>query len=372
MTKRDRALAMLRDEQPDCIPWYGDLSYWLNYMEATGSLDEKYLGDGQYQLYRDVGVGFYLQGYWPFRERLCGDVEISKWHEGPLRYRQVRTPLGSIREVWKYLEDTYSLGPVEHFIKDLKDLKVLRYWISHITYEDDYALAERRGRGLIGDNGLNLCYLPRSPFMELMVNFAGVESLTYALFDDPAEVEETLAVMEDRFDLAARIAVDSPAECLMIPENLTAENIGPDFQRRFLGPYEKKWTERIRSAGKFSFVHLDGTMKGIISETAESGFDVLEALTPAPVGDLEFQDIHSWVGSDAIVWGGLPGALFAKTVTDQAFDDHVVRVLKVMREGTLKGERRYVLGVADQVPPDVSWERIARVNRLVEEFGRLD
>jgi hypothetical protein len=47
------------------------------------------------------------------------------------------------------------------------------------------------------------------------------------LADDPDEFEETLAVVEASHDRAARIAVDSPAEILMIPENLSSEVVGP-------------------------------------------------------------------------------------------------------------------------------------------------
>jgi hypothetical protein len=53
-------------------------------------------------------------------------------------------------------------------------------------------------------------------------------------------------------------------------------------------------------------------------------------------------------------------------VSDADFDAFVIRVLDVM-----KSEPRYVLGVADQVPPLARFERIARVRELVEEHGRM-
>ena len=45
---------------------------------------------------------------------------------------------------------------------------------------------------------------------------------------------------------------------------------------------------------------------------------------------------------------------------------HVRRVLDVMRK-----EPRYVLGVADQVPPDGLESRVRRVFELVEAYGRF-
>jgi len=38
----------------------------------------------------------------------------------------------------------------------------------------------------------------------------------------------------------------------------------------------------------------------------------------------------------------------------------------------MKTEPRYVLGVADQVPPLARFERIARVRPLVEKYGRYE
>ena len=55
---------------------------------------------------------------------------------------------------------------------------------------------------------------------------------------------------------------------------------------------------------------------------------------------------------------------FTELVTDEEFDAHVRHVLEVMRS-----EPRYVLGVADQVPPDGLERRVRRVRDLVEEFG---
>ena len=52
-------------------------------------------------------------------------------------------------------------------------------------------------------------------------------------------------------------------------------------------------------------------------------------------------------------------------ISDEEFERHVKHVLSVMVK-----EPRYVLGVADQVPPDGLESRIRRVGELVDEFGK--
>jgi hypothetical protein len=88
-------------------------------------------------------------------------------------------------------------------------------------------------------------------------------------------------------------------------------------------------------------------------------------MTPAPVGDLAVEDWAGFVGpTDTVFWGGLPGGFFTPLVSDKDFDAHVRRVVRVMRT-----EPRYVLGVADQVPPTGLESRVRRVRELVEEDG---
>jgi len=90
-------------------------------------------------------------------------------------------------------------------------------------------------------------------------------------------------------------------------------------------------------------------------------------MTPAPVGDLEVERWAEWCGQGArtVFWGGLPGVYFTDKVPDAEFERHVRAVLRVMAS-----EPRYVLGVADQVPPDGLERRVRRVAELADEFGR--
>jgi uroporphyrinogen-III decarboxylase len=169
-------------------------------------------------------------------------------------------------------------------------------------------------------------------------------------------------------DQAARIAVDSPAEVLMIPENLSSEVVGPALFEQFMRPYQSEWAREIRAAGKFSCIHLDGTLKGLLREECAVGLTFIEAMTPAPVGDLAVEDWAGFTGpTDTLFWGGVPGGFFTPIVSDRDFDAHVRSVLRVMRTAP-----RYVLGVADQVPPSGLESRVRRVSELVEEMGRYE
>lgn len=368
MTERARVLSILKHEQPDQLPWLADLSYWIYSREIDKTLPEKYANrkfdDGLQRMHRDYGIGFYLQGYEPFYvERK--NVEINTERKGGICVTTMSTPVGSLREVQQYSKTSYSWGITEHLIKDIEDLKVYTYILKNTTYLPDYEFAKQRYE-TIGDNGIVLCYTPKSPLMDLVALRAGVENVTFMEVDDQEEFVALLDEIEEKHDEACRLAIESPAECIMIPENISSECVA-SFYQNYMKRYHKKWTEQIRAAGKYSFVHQDGTVRGLISQLSkESGFDVIEAVTPMPIGDVAIEEVASLVNEKTIIWGGIPGGMFVESVmSDEAFDAHVKKCIQVMTKSP-----RYVLGVADQVVPGASERRVHRVRELVDEYGR--
>lgn len=365
MTHRERLYFVLQGRKPDQVPWFGDLDYWATSLVKKGIKPETFIRSEKYiEWHRELGVGFYLQGYFPFKE-IYENCKVKVWYKGYTRIREITTPAGTVRECWTYLPDSFTEGPVEHFLKSEADIPVMKYIYENLRFEPDYDFAFER-KDQVGDMGVVLCYLPKSPFMHLVALEGDIMATTMIALTCPDQFAGLLTTMENAFDKAAQIAVDSPADVLMIPENLSSEMVGPDFFELYMRRYQEKWIGKIREAGKYSFIHIDGTLKGLLRKEASAGFNVLEALTPMPVGDLHFGDIAGEVDNPkTIIWGGIPGAYFTASVSDKEFERHVIEILSIM-----KSEPRYVLGVADQVPPDGRENRVRRVGELVDEFGQ--
>jgi hypothetical protein len=362
MNYRERVLTVLRGGVADRVPWFADLDYWVFSMEKRGERPPGFRQSPEYlELHRELDIGFYLQGYWPFRTLCDGSIEIEEGWEDNIRYRRIHTPVGDLEEQWKYLAVSFSESPYVHLVKDVADLRTIRYWHEHTYYEPNYGRAVWLGDN-VGDLGVVLCYVPRSPLMQMVVEYAGLTTTVDLWINAHEELTETLAVIEEAHNRAAELSLASPAECLMIPENLSAEMIGRRLFDEYMREYETRWNERIRQAGKFSFVHMDGTLRGLIGAVASTGFRVIEAFTPAPVGNVDVREIRQMVEPQTIMWGGIPGAFFSPVMSEEDFETHVRLVLDVMT--THPG---FVLGVADQVPPDALYHRVKRVSKLVEE-----
>ena len=250
-------------------------------------------------------------------------------------------------------------------IKTAEDMKAFRYLYENVEYEPDYDLTEKRLKN-VGDNGIVVMYTPKSPLMELVALKAGIETVvTELMAEEPEEFEELLECMEEKHTIAAQIAIDSPAEYIFVPENLSSETVGGSLYDNYLQDIHRDWNQRIHKAGKKSMVHLDGTLNPLLSKLSRNGFDVIEAVTPKPVGDIALEDLRKYVEKDTIIWGGFPSGFFADSFPEEEFDKWVKNALEI-----IKKDGRFVLGVADQIVPGTSLKRVRRVSELIQKYGK--
>lgn len=364
MNFRERVLAVLRGEKADMVPWLGDMDYYTTAQISQGKRPTDFRERDEYiEWHRQLRCGFYLQGYFPYKE-IPEKCDVREWKLGNERYREISTPRGTLRECWLWSDITYSEAPIERLLKTPGDLEAYTWLYENMRYEPDYAFAAKRRRQ-VQEMGVVLCYLPRTPFMRMVAIDAGIENVTMIQADAPKEFAHMFAALSASMDRASEVALASPAEILMMPENLSSEVVGPHFFELFLRDFQSRWSRRIIQAGKFSCIHMDGTLSGLLRQESSVGLTFIEAMTPRPVGDVAVKDWAGYRnGSRTIYWGGIPGSYFTPAVDDDEFDRHVKEVLAVMRE-----DRRMVLGVADQVPPDGLESRVRRVQDLVEKHG---
>ena len=144
-----------------------------------------------------------MQGYFPYKQIISG-CKVNEWYDGHRHYKEISTPIGSVRECWEYIPTSFSEGPVEHFLKSGEDIPVMKYIYENTHFEPDYDIARLR-KEQVGDQGVVLCYLPKSPFMHLMALEAGVMAVTMAALTNTDEFKDLLDTMKKAFDQAARL-----------------------------------------------------------------------------------------------------------------------------------------------------------------------
>ncbi len=361
MNFRQRLLAVLNGQRPDIMPWFADLTYWYHGQELKAAVPAEYEGDeGFIKLHVDHNVGYYLGYVWA-TTNTYENVEITTEQDGHLTTTRWHTPVGEIRGQQKFLPKTASSAPVKFPVATTDDLRVLRYIADATHSTPDYERFEKLNR-LANGHGHPTVLPPRSPVSQMLAEWSGVMNFAYLEADAPEELKLTLEALGRAADVAydAMSSWDTPY--VELPDNLTGEVMTPWFKRYQFDYYVRR-IEQLHEAGKQVGAHLDGTVRGILPLLAETGLDFVEAITPKPTGDVGVEDLREVAGPDIILFGGIPGAMFAPPFSA---DDMRRQVELVVEHHWEYG--RFILGVADQVPPDGDMSLVRLVGDLCEQL----
>ena len=359
----DTLLALLRGERVDEVVWTADITYWMAGQVQAGRADPAWqTEEGYLGLHRDLGVmPYYFYGkFWVAEPRYDATVKITTETRGLVTLRRIETPVGVLTEESTYLPDSCCAACTKHMVESTRDLDVLLYILEHRTLEPTN-LAGYNGRRELWRqyDGLPSLGLPRSPLPAFCYEWAGVENMVYLMLDAPDRVGQILARMGEQEAPVLDAVCELAPPLVHFPDNLSSDNL-TSFYNEHLGPTHRRRIEALHRAGTKCAMHLDGTVAGLLPKLVESGFDAVEALTPQPVGDLSPRQMIDAAGSDAVIlWGGVPGALFAPPHTWDTMKEHVGDLLACW------SERPFVMGVADQVPPDGD---IAFCRRIAESI----
>ncbi len=356
-------LALFRGETPDRLVWTADITYWIAGRQESGlATPEWSTEEGFLRLHNELGIlpYYYYEKFWAAEPQYDAQIEAIEAKEGQKTVRRVRTPAGELREESVYSPLSCSTGITKHFVESERDLDILLYLLEHRRLAPAN-LADWPQRRHLWETyrGLPCIGLPRSPLPAFLVEWAGVQNGSYLLTDYPAKCAETLRRMEDQeapiIDAVCKLA----PPLVHFPDNLSSDCMTSLYDDNLAGVHRRR-IERLHAAGVQCAVHLDGTVKGLLPKLIRSGFDAIEALTPKPGGDLDVAEIRKLADpSPVILWGGVPGIMFSPPYTWEQMESYVRRLIDCWRG------RPFILGVADQVPPDGNIEFCRRIAEMI-------
>ena len=226
-----------------------------------------------------------------------GEIEIGTG--GPtvdqtVTLRRV-SPWGTLATVLKHDH------PVEHPVKSLEELRILRAiweasdYVESPGMEEAFARVERH----IGDDGMYVPWLDPSPVQNLLEYEMGAANFYYLLDDHRREVEELLAIMHAKrlqeYEIVAR---RTPAEVVVAMENTSSTLISPRLYRQYSLPQIRDYVDVLHRYGKIAVLHMCGHLKALLPAVRETGLDGINAVTPPPVGTTTFEDVLDAYGDD--------------------------------------------------------------------------
>ena len=393
LSNRENFLRIFRGEPTDKVLWISDLTYWRDSQIIKGKLPVEYRGnDGFLKLHLDLGVmPYYIYAIDDDSTGSSSSDDISVHQIGGagrpyngvfgLKYDDVqiitardgdtietRYEIGGSELIQKkqWLPSSFCFGFTEYPVKTPMDLKTLRAIVERYCFYStvqDYEFLNE----MWGEHGMPIAPLPRSPMSALIVDWMGLEYFIYASFDYPDEIKKTIDCIDRANDAAFEIIINSPAEIFHFCDNLSASNCASFFPQ-YAKEYYKKRFNYLHQNGKKAAVHIDGTVRGLLGQVAQTGADAAEALTPMPVGDLNMDELRREAGNSKIIlWGGFPGGMFTHQFHYEDLRRQVESFLSIYY-----GEGPFIAGSADQIPPDADLDYVRYVSNLFTSTEVLD
>lgn len=279
MTPKQRILSVYSGQRPDRVP----IGIYSRYHR---------LGDAE-RAARNRGLGLLafspavslLAPPWHIKPGYVSEVRgvtlriDMTWEDGaPVERRTFETPVGT---VWQEttIDPTYGSDWIrKHYIAAPEDYKIMRYVAERTVLAPRHDAIARLMNDL-GEDGVVLARIDRSPYQKLLVELAGPERFLTDLMTDPGPAEELMAVYDARMDEQVRLACEGPAEAIWSPDNVTADLTPPTLFEQYQLPFYRKHGETIRAADKRYVVHMDGRLAGIKDLIARSPFDVVESFS---------------------------------------------------------------------------------------------
>jgi hypothetical protein len=372
MTERKRMLAVYQGETPDRVPFFLDLSHWFNQkhkipFDLSSSAIEPDLPLIEY--HKKAGAGFYLANLASFYDIVYpNDVvntvskEISA-HGIEIAWR-IATPKGTIERRRRWEEQSYSWGISKWGICGEQDLRVFEDAMTRARFVPAFGRFEKWQRAV---DHLGVLYMPStySAMGFLLSLWMGIEGTIHASADIPETMADVVAAISENLLTSIEMLCQCPGEVIFMGGNFSSDIQSPRFFRQWSAPFYREAFRRIKSAGKYSAVHVDGRLRGLLREFAQIGADCIDAVTPYPGGDLRPKECREEAGPGLILSGGVPAAIWIEIHSDDEFRKSVLDWLAIR-----KTNPRLIAAAGDQVPPGTPEYRIEMMRDLVEKFGQ--
>lgn len=360
MTKRERFLKALKNESVDELVWAPNFDYWLNVNKAQGTLPTQYEGMSRNDIVRSVDA--YIWNRVSGLKMIRDSSVIETWFEkGVQRIHSLETPVGIIQEVYSKTENEYtSKALIEHFVKDLDSLMVMKYVVEATHYEPDYgpvyqALDET------GDDGVVLHMSFCVPFIQFAKSDAGYLNGYYMWVDYRQEVETLIELYTCKYLDGYRILSEGPADIISTGDNMDGTMISPEIFKDYAVPFYKEAHKIISAKNKIFEGHWCGRTQNLLDQVPDCGLDVVEAIVTRPMADIDLSQAINLLKGKVVLQGGIPAVLVCEEgCSKEGFEKYIRQVILPM-----KGQKGYILGMSDNVPPNADFSRIESVAELI-------
>ncbi len=356
MTVKQRLISSIKGMQTDRVAWSPFLAYYFDMLPAE--VRKK----GMFNYLKEMNADPLIRGsVAPF----CVNNSKNGYSEktvGKKRYFCFDTPVGQLNGCYTFSDSANSWFLTDHPVSTEEDFKTLSYVAKH-TEVIDNVLAANEYYNEIGSEGLSVPCLgawSKTAFQALLEHWCGTEELTYALYDFPEVVEETLEVMKEKNLETINYAIKSKPEAFLFYEDTSTTNINPAMFKNYIAPEISSWGKILHENDKLLIHHACGHVKDLLSLMAETNIDAIESLSPPPTGNVEIAEAFKLLPPKVGIIGGLEPTFILNSSLSE-LEMHTRELINIA-----KG-KSFILANSDSCPPGTDYEKFLLVSRIVRE-----
>lgn len=403
MTHRERFFALLEGRLVDRLPFFPDISDWYKARRTPPGEPQRYMtgalipdGIDFHKVQHDMPpewaswsyLDFYRNYDWSlpvhiydwYRTRGHGysvelsetkDSRIEGWNSrhGFMTYLGVssldagksfvttrriftetwKTPLGKLTDIKEMAADG-SLARTKYMVETLEDLRILEYIVTHTEVKADHARISSV-LSQIGELGVADLVIFRSPFGKIVQEYLGIERTAYWMYDHRQRVLDFLGLLEEEDLKVIELAARSEARIVIISDHADEALLNPRWYEEFCIPFYQKACKILHQHGKIISTHLDGNILRLLPLLKDTGFDLMDGCTPAPMSNYRPGDLGRALGGGQYAYCGVPSTLFTQGLEDRVIIESAEEIY-----GALEG--KLILNVGDVLPPNGDLQQV--------------
>ena len=276
------------------------------------------------------------------------------------RRTTLHTPAGTLVEESFISPALGSSAIHQHFVREPADYEVL------LAYMRDAIVVEahepvRRIAERLGDDGLPLVNVGRTPYQQLWVQWVSLQDLSYHLADCPdvvrACMDEMGRVLRDIFEVVRT----APIDFVDFGDNITAPTVGPRHFVTTCVPYYNELADMLADRDIPVFVHMDGDLRPLAAAIADSRVRGIDSFSPPPDNDMPVDEaLKQWPQMRLLV--NYPSSVHLRE--PRAIYE---RAMSILEEGGRQG--RLQIQVSENVPPGMWRKSYPQIVRAIKDFG---
>ena len=346
------------------IIWQPRIGCWWDDRKWDGRGFGRYDGGSMADMYRSLGCSDRLYNYFNRCFHAVESPKIVRRTEKPDDLREVlvaETPVGSISHITRKTEGSWARIVEKEWIKTPEDMKVMTWINDHTDWTWDQEQFDKSVRE-VGDLGAPNMFMPRVNVQDLYINTMGVEMAVYALYEWGSVVDDYFKILHENHIKLIDIINASPIEIINFGDNLHCQTLSPSLYEEYVLPAYLDRCDRLHKAGKFVNSHWDGDVKAILKYAKVSGLDGIEAITPAPQGDVTVEEVKEALGDDIMLLDGIPAIYFDETFSVEVLVECAEKLIRLFAP-------KLVLGISDEMSSQGDVERIRIVGKIVDDYN---